>query len=149
MVKMVPRGFTAAADAYLTPHIMRYILAFQAGFDAGLANVQVCRPRCHCVHVQGLENARRLPHLACPLSACMMGAYCLCYLQVLFMQSDGGLARVEQFSGHKAILSGPAGGYVGYALTTKYVTIDVALLREGCLAGLGWQTILCCGILCF
>lgn len=24
MVKMVPRGFTATADAYLTPHIMRY-----------------------------------------------------------------------------------------------------------------------------
>ena len=23
MVKMVPRGFTAAADAYLTPHILR------------------------------------------------------------------------------------------------------------------------------
>ena len=23
MVKMVPRGFTATADAYLTPHIMR------------------------------------------------------------------------------------------------------------------------------
>ena len=23
MVKMVPRGFTASADAYLTPHIMR------------------------------------------------------------------------------------------------------------------------------
>ena len=23
MVKMVPRGFTACADAYLTPHIMR------------------------------------------------------------------------------------------------------------------------------
>jgi 5-oxoprolinase (ATP-hydrolysing) len=26
MVKMVPRGFTAAADAYLTPHIMRCTL---------------------------------------------------------------------------------------------------------------------------
>lgn len=24
MVKMVPRGFTAAADAYLTPHILRW-----------------------------------------------------------------------------------------------------------------------------
>lgn len=24
MVKMVPRGYTATADAYLTPHIMRY-----------------------------------------------------------------------------------------------------------------------------
>ena len=23
MVKMVPRGYTAAADAYLTPHIMK------------------------------------------------------------------------------------------------------------------------------
>ena len=39
MVKMVPRGFTAAADAYLTPHIMRYIATFQAGFDAGLGRV--------------------------------------------------------------------------------------------------------------
>lgn len=27
MVKMVPRGFTAAADAYLTPHIMRWVPA--------------------------------------------------------------------------------------------------------------------------
>ena len=25
MVKMVPRGFTATADAYLTPHIVKYI----------------------------------------------------------------------------------------------------------------------------
>ena len=27
------------------------------------------------------------------------------------MQSDGGLSPVSAFSGHKAILSGPAGGY--------------------------------------
>ena len=80
MVRMVPRGFTAAADAYLTPHIMRYIETFQAGFDAGL------------VH--------RVP--------------------VYFMQSDGGLASVDTFSGHKAVLSGPAGGYVGYAMTTRW-----------------------------
>jgi 5-oxoprolinase (ATP-hydrolysing) len=80
MVRMVPRGFTAAADAYLTPHIMRYLSAFRSGFDSGLAEGKV-------------------------------GLY--------FMQSDGGLAGAEAFSGHKAILSGPAGGYVGYALTTK------------------------------
>lgn len=41
-------------------------------------------------------------------------------VQLLFMQSDGGLAPVNAFSGHKAILSGPAGGYVGYALTTAW-----------------------------
>lgn len=79
MVKMVPRGFTAAADAYLTPHIMRYIETFQAGFDSGLSHVPV-----------------------------------------YFMQSDGGLTSVADFSGHKAILSGPAGGYVGYAVTTRW-----------------------------
>ena len=78
MVKMVPRGFTAAADAYLTPHILRYVETFSSGFDKGLKNVPV-----------------------------------------YFMQSDGGLTDVGSFSGHKAILSGPAGGYVGYAITTK------------------------------
>lgn len=79
MVKMVPRGFTAAADAYLTPGILRYIHTFQSGFDEGLPDVNL-----------------------------------------QFMQSDGGLTPVDLFSGHKAILSGPAGGYVGYALTTVW-----------------------------
>lgn len=37
---------------------------------------------------------------------------------VSFMQSDGGLTPASRFSGYKAILSGPAGGVVGYALTT-------------------------------
>ncbi|KAL5986167.1 5-oxoprolinase [Asimina triloba] len=38
-------------------------------------------------------------------------------LNVLFMQSDGGLAPESRFSGHKAVLSGPAGGVVGYSQT--------------------------------
>ncbi|XP_020575589.1 5-oxoprolinase [Phalaenopsis equestris] len=38
-------------------------------------------------------------------------------LNVLFMQSDGGLAPEQRFSGHKAVLSGPAGGVVGYSQT--------------------------------
>jgi len=83
MVKMVPRGFTACADAYLTPHISTYIRQFLSGFDSKL-----------------LETT-----------------------QVSFMQSDGGLTPVEQFTGHKAILSGPAGGVVGYAATT-HATIN-------------------------
>lgn len=39
-------------------------------------------------------------------------------LQVLFMRSDGGLTPMHSFSGSRAILSGPAGGVVGYAITT-------------------------------
>ncbi|WP_456386200.1 hydantoinase B/oxoprolinase family protein [Desulfolithobacter sp.] len=39
-------------------------------------------------------------------------------VNVLFMQSDGGLVDAQKFSGSRAILSGPAGGVVGYAMTT-------------------------------
>ncbi|XP_060073815.1 5-oxoprolinase-like [Ylistrum balloti] len=77
MVRVVPRGYTACADAYLTPCIKNYVAGFASGFQGG---------------VQGTR--------------------------VLFMQSDGGLTPVDKFNGSRAILSGPAGGVVGYALTT-------------------------------
>eukprot|EP01038_Epipyxis_sp_PR26KG_P016356 gene16356-22292_t len=41
-------------------------------------------------------------------------------VNVSFMQSDGGLTPMDNFLGNKAILSGPAGGVVGYALTSQY-----------------------------
>lgn len=34
------------------------------------------------------------------------------------MQSDGGLTPMDQFCGSRAVLSGPAGGVVGYAITS-------------------------------
>lgn len=77
MVKLVSRGHTTCAAAYLTPKIKNYLEGFTSGFDENLKNV--------------------------PLT---------------FMQSDGGLAPVQDFGGHKAILSGPAGGVVGYAKTS-------------------------------
>jgi hypothetical protein len=91
MVKMVPRGFTAAADAYLTPHIVRYLETFQSGFDANLKGVDLS-----------------------------------------FMQSDGGLSPADAFSGHKAILSGPAAGYVGYAVTTAWDGMDASKPLQVC-----------------
>lgn len=88
MIKLVPRTTSACADAYLTPAIRKYIAGFQAGFEGGLGTESVRK--------QGGEK----------------GARCE------FMQSDGGLVDVDQFSGLRAILSGPAGGVVGYALTS-------------------------------
>ena len=38
------------------------------------------------------------------------------------MQSDGGRSPMHSFRGSKAILSGPAGGVVGYAQTTNKVS---------------------------
>ncbi|XP_077480992.1 5-oxoprolinase [Stigmatopora argus] len=39
-------------------------------------------------------------------------------VDVLFMQSDGGLTPMQHFCGSRAVLSGPAGGVVGYAVTS-------------------------------
>ena len=37
---------------------------------------------------------------------------------LLFMQSNGGLAKADSFTGCRAILSGPAGGVVGYGISS-------------------------------
>jgi 5-oxoprolinase (ATP-hydrolysing) len=88
MIKLVPRATSACVDAYLTPAIKKYISGFQKGFEGGL----------------GTESVKN--------ESGAKGAMCE------FMQSDGGLVDVDRFSGLKAILSGPAGGVVGYALTS-------------------------------
>lgn len=88
MIKLVPRATSVCADAYLTPTIKKYIDGFQSGFAGGLGSRSV-------QETSGPKGAR------CE-----------------FMQSDGGLVDVEKFTGLKAILSGPAGGVVGYAITS-------------------------------
>ncbi len=72
LLRLVPRGDTTMADAYLSPILKHYV-------------TQVS---------QGLNHS--------PL---------------YFMQSHGGLASAENFSGKDAILSGPAGGITGAART--------------------------------
>jgi len=82
MIKMVPRGVSSTADAYLTPILREYLDGFFNGFDEKLRDGRLLSPR------------------------------------VEFMGSDGGLLDTKNFSGLKSILSGPAGGVVGYALTS-------------------------------
>ena len=82
MIKMVPRGVSSTADAYLTPILRQYLDGFFNGFDEKLKDGRLRSPR------------------------------------VEFMGSDGGLLDLNNFSGLKSILSGPAGGVVGYALTS-------------------------------
>ncbi|KZT03038.1 5-oxoprolinase [Laetiporus sulphureus 93-53] len=82
MIKMVPRGVSSTADAYLTPILREYLDGFFDGFDEKLRDGRLRSPR------------------------------------VEFMGSDGGLLDLTNFTGLKSILSGPAGGVVGYALTS-------------------------------
>ena len=44
------------------------------------------------------------------------------------MQSDGGLTPMDKFNGSRAILSGPAGGVVGYAVTTYKRETDLPVI---------------------
>ncbi len=61
------------------------------------------------------------PHIKRYLESFKKGfAENLANTQLLFMQSDGGLAPAEEFTGSRAILSGPAGGVVGYAMTSYH-----------------------------
>jgi hypothetical protein len=47
-------------------------------------------------------------------------------VNISFMQSDGGLTPMTSFLGNRAILSGPAGGVVGYALTSRIPVVESA-----------------------
>lgn len=47
---------------------------------------------------------------------------------IQFMQSDGGLVEGQRFSGLKSILSGPAGGVVGYSRTCYDETNEIPLI---------------------
>ena len=89
MIKMLPRGVSSTADAYLTPILKEYLDGFFKGFD------------------EKLKGGGKTDENHCERRA-----------RVEFMGSDGGLLDLDNFSGLKSILSGPAGGVVGYALTS-------------------------------
>jgi 5-oxoprolinase (ATP-hydrolysing) len=78
--RIVDRGYTTCLDAYLNPHIQKYLKSFLEGFSGQKPGLFV-------------------------------------------MQSDGGLVNAGSFTGSRAILSGPAGGVVGYAHASGEVPI--------------------------
>ena len=64
-------------------------------------------------------DAYLTPHIQAYLQSFRSGfSDGLKHTKLLFMQSHGGLIDAAQFIGSRAILSGPAGGVVGYARTT-------------------------------
>jgi len=106
-IKAVPRGTSSTADAYLTPCLQEYIDGFFNGFDESLRRD---------VQAGGKSDKRT---------------------QVEFMTSDGGLTDVKTFSGLGSILSGPAGGVVGSALTSwdekrQIPIIGFDMVGDGC-----------------
>ena len=89
LIKIVGRGDTTVADAYLSPVLKRYVDRVSSALSS---------PR-------SSPSSRREAGDEAPT--------------VLFMASSGGLKAAELFQGRDAILSGPAGGIVGMAETAK------------------------------
>jgi len=89
LVKLVPRGDTTVADAYLSPVLRHYVDQVEGALQA-------------LVSTTGQANATPLAQV--PLE---------------FMQSNGGLIGAGHFQGRDAILSGPAGGVVGMVRTAE------------------------------
>ena len=144
MVKMVPRGFTATADAYLTPHIMRSaghplikfaILLYTCYRDGCLENPEFCAQAW-----MGLGHVLRR-YIEAFQSGFDEG---LKDVQLSFMQSDGGLSPVSSFCGHKAVLSGPAGGCDTDCCSLKDVKFEVFVLPGGQCVGRYWQRVSMC-----
>jgi 5-oxoprolinase (ATP-hydrolysing) len=79
LMKLVSRGDTTVADAYLSPILDRYVDRVTAELNG---------------------------------------------VQLLFMQSSGGLTDARTFRGKDSILSGPAGGIVGMARTSAAAGFD-------------------------
>jgi len=82
LLRLVPRGDTTVADAYLSPILHHYVAQVSHGLNGA---------------------------------------------ELSFMQSHGGLARADSFSGKDAILSGPAGGINGAARTAALAGITAVI----------------------
>ncbi|KAG5297664.1 5-oxoprolinase [Histoplasma ohiense] len=98
LIKLVPRATSACAGAYLTPAIRKYIPGFQPGLEGRLG-------------ASSLREEHGSKRTRCE-----------------FMQSDGDLVDIDNLSGLRAILSGPAGGVVGYGLTPYVPLTDIPVI---------------------
>ncbi len=99
LVKIVPRGDTTVADAYLSPILRNYVDAVASRIgtvDAGASSIS----NSDAAQCDGSAASSAGP-------------------QLQFMQSNGGLADARRFTGRDALLSGPAGGVVGMARTAQ------------------------------
>ncbi len=120
------RGITSLAvvfiHAYGCPHHEELVgeLARQLGFNQiSLSSRVMPAVRLVARGDTTMVDAYLTPHIRAYLNSFRSGfAGGLEDSKLLFMQSDGGLARANNFTGSRAVLSGPAGGVVGYGLTT-------------------------------
>ncbi len=111
LIKLVPRGDTTVADAYLSPILRRYVERV-----SGALIPNPPPPGAEGLGVGGSPSASALQSPP-PRPSPTWGEGGT--PTILFMASSGGLKSAHTFRGRDAILSGPAGGVVGMAETAR------------------------------
>ena len=96
-----------------------FVLSLLLGFDPLRTRSQQLIPLFNSAHT-ACAAAYLTPKITAYLNGFIAGfdADLTTNVPLTFIKSDGGLAPYNAFGGHQAILSGPAGGVVGYAKTT-------------------------------
>ena len=107
LVKIVPRGDTTVMDAYLNPVLRTYIQSLRSALDVPLLGDR-----------EGGESER----LRSPSSVTTKGR-----TDLRIVTSAGGLVSAERFVGKDSILSGPAGGAVGFARVAEAAGFERAI----------------------
>jgi len=120
LIKFVPRADTTVADAYLSPVLRAYVERFASGLNQSHRHPGAREAR---ARDPGANDENAAPGSRTALRASGMTKN----LQLLFMQSNGGLAHADSFRGRDAVLSGPAGGVVGMAAAAQRAGFDHAL----------------------
>jgi 5-oxoprolinase (ATP-hydrolysing) len=127
LIKIVGRGDTTVADAYLSPILRRYVERVAGAIGPPVIPEAEPQARLSGTSANESEPVSRDPGsergspLARSAPSGMTGGQAP---HILFMASSGGLKSADLFQGRDAILSGPAGGVVGMAETARLAGFD-------------------------
>jgi 5-oxoprolinase (ATP-hydrolysing) len=126
LIKVVPRGDTTVADAYLSPNLRRYVDKVSSALSSPSPRLPGEGHGGAVPPARGEGQPQTAAHVSAPHPNPLpmrevMGRG---DTRVLFMASSGGLKAAEMFRGRDAILSGPAGGVVGMVETAQRAGFD-------------------------
>jgi 5-oxoprolinase (ATP-hydrolysing) len=128
LIKIVGRGDTTVADAYLSPILRRHVERVAQALSTGsTASPPPCGEGLG-VGVAAGDTATDVPPPGASRLPSRQGegtaGASASAPHIMFMASSGGLKSAELFQGRDAILSGPAGGIVGMAETARLAGFD-------------------------
>ncbi len=114
-IKLVPRAETTVLDAYLNPVLRDYVEGLQRSLVGGTEASGTATVHRSSVNPAPFPptlptNPARVTHHETPAETSLSSG-----TRLRLMTSVGGLVAAEHFTGKDCILSGPAGGVIGFA----------------------------------